>query len=248
MLDAVVNRKNEAGKEACAAAGWRLKIWAADTFGAFHPSTRPLVSKLTSMLKTHYPWKSPQLVSQEVWAALSSAVVARAASQLNRRSDAALFALEGPVSPGDSGNLGHGEQEADTDEEGPPVGAEVGGQYNEGDMGDAEQASAVLGNSPDQPDVEAQQAVPCLPTEDAVRLLIQLPLGAHLPVTAPASAQLGALKTAVREQMGLPAGADANLGLALGHCGLDERRSVRGNDLQSGDTVTLFVRTAMPAT
>jgi hypothetical protein len=152
--------------------------------------------------------------------------------------------------------LGHGEQEADTDEEGPPVDAqeviaEVGGQCSEddmGDMGDAVQASAVLGNSPDQPDAGAQQAVPCLPTEDAIRLLIQLPSGAHLPVTAPASAQLGALKTAVREQIGLLAGADANLGLALGHCGLDEHRSVRGNDLQSGDTVTLFVRAAMPAT
>ena len=80
-LDAVVNRKLERGKAECNAAGWRLRIWAADTYGAVHPATRPLLGKLISLLRAQSPWKDPGLISQEVWSALSAAILTRAASQ-----------------------------------------------------------------------------------------------------------------------------------------------------------------------
>lgn len=91
VLDAVVARKLAAGKAACEEEGWRLRVWAADTYGALHPSTRPMVNKLISMLKSQLPWKSPEQVSQEVWTAISAAVVSRAAVQLVRHSEKPVF-------------------------------------------------------------------------------------------------------------------------------------------------------------
>ncbi len=83
-LDAVINRKLANGKAACEKEGWRLKIWAADSYGALHPSARPLVGKLIKLLQARLPWKAPELVASEVWSALSAAVLARPASQLSR--------------------------------------------------------------------------------------------------------------------------------------------------------------------
>ena len=49
-LDVVVAQKMAHGKTDCEADGWRLRVWAADIYGALHPATFPLVIKVSNLL------------------------------------------------------------------------------------------------------------------------------------------------------------------------------------------------------
>ena len=77
----------------------------------------------------------------------------------------------------------------------------------------------------------------------SIRLLVSLPSGRLLPVKTPIASSVGEVKVGGCRRCGFPDTAEARMGLALGHAGLDEARSVGGNDLREGDVVTLFERT-----
>ena len=99
-----------------------------------------------------------------------------------------------------------------------------------------------------EPDPEAgKQMEETSLVEDAtisteIRLLIRLPSGAQLPVTANCAASVADLKAAVCTQCGLPPELAPKLGLALGHAALEERRSLRANDVCEGDILALYER------
>ena len=63
-----------------------------------------------------------------------------------------------------------------------------------------------------------------------------------MPVSVSNEATVAVLRETVRTVCGLPFGVTSRLGLALGHAALDEGRSLRGNDLRDGDTLSLYER------
>ena len=63
-----------------------------------------------------------------------------------------------------------------------------------------------------------------------------------MPVLSSSEASARALREAIVRQCGLPQDASGLLGLALGHAALDERVSLRGNDIVEGDPITLYWR------
>ena len=156
VLDAVVNRKLERGKAECTAAGWRLRIWAADTYGAVHPATRPLVGKLISLLRVQSPWKDPDLISQEVWSALSAAILARAASQHCRLTTFTAL-RQGSAAP-DAGDVSDEDSHGvDVDDAEPVPGA---GKAVSMDTDGLPSSGEVLGNINPQPDLLDNEANP----------------------------------------------------------------------------------------
>ena len=81
-------------------------MWAGDTYGAAHPIARKLTGKLISLLRDAFPGKSKELVQNEVWSALSAALVARAAAQLCRH-------MDDEVLGGDAASDSNGEDDSD---------------------------------------------------------------------------------------------------------------------------------------
>ena len=71
---------------------------------------------------------------------------------------------------------------------------------------------------------------------------MRLPSGTAMPVATTEEALAGDLKEALVAQCGLPREALHRLGLALGRAALDERRSLRGNDVAPGDELVLYER------
>ena len=178
VLDAVVNRKLERGKADCDAAGWRLRVWAADTFGAVHPATRPLVGKLISLLRAQTPWKDPDLVSQEVWSALSAAILARAASQHCR------LATTAALQPGTAFDV----LDDDSDEEGAddaePVHGAAAAVYMDADG--KPPGEEVLGTFNPQPDLPANEVNPDAMDADACRENADVSVNSALVMSGPA--------------------------------------------------------------
>ena len=266
-LDLVIERKMQRGRLACSRAGWRLLVWAADTFGAIHPSARPLVNKLIRLLKARFPWKDAKIVAAEVWSALSAAVVARAADQLCRHSESLV---RFPVDEEEQDDVEDSADEC-SNTEGELRGTQAMGESghdlepDESWDGDADEVSSrgphALGNVLVQPgcDLLEQNApvdtslaspapnamLPATQDEDApepCQLCVKLPSGAPLPCTPDLSKTAGELKAAVLVHCGHPASALDAFGLALGYEVLADGASLRAGDVRAGDTLTLFAR------
>ena len=75
-----------------------------------------------------------------------------------------------------------------------------------------------------------------------MNLLVRLPSGATLPLTAPKAASVRELKEALRLQSGWPPGSCETFGLALGRVALREDASLGSNDVAAGDTLQVFQR------
>ena len=93
-LDGAVNRKVANQKAMCQQQGWSFRVWAADVYGAMHPTARRMVTRLAGLIESRYATAVPGQGRQRVWRSISAAVVARAASQLVRHA----VALENRVS------------------------------------------------------------------------------------------------------------------------------------------------------
>ena len=80
-------------------------------------------------------------------------------------------------------------------------------------------------------------------TETQCRLLIRLPSGTTFPMTAPLAATGAQLKEALLRQCGWAREQLPAIGLAWGNSALREELSLASNDVASGDTLTVFLRT-----
>ena len=234
-LDVVVQRKNAAAKTKCNRQGWTFQPFAADVYGALHPNARRLISRLAGILQRS---ATDANLSLHVWMSLSAAVVSRAAGQLARHSAFLANSEDFPEQPSDTlgipsdsvvgqpGVTGEGEEASDDDEQ-------------EEAIAQATAAAAV----PDDPiDVGEEPTVQPCSAADVIRLLVRLPSGSCLPATATFDDTVEALLHRVLERCGLPGPQWPNVGLALGHVGLDPHSSLRMSDLRDGDRVDLYVR------
>ena len=120
------------------------------------------------------------------------------------------------------------------------------------DGGDSDAANQVLGSPFLQPDrqLDAAESHP-RPTPIAspaqlpadCRLLIKLPSGTTFPMTASLAATVVQLKEAVTRHCGWTREQLPATGIALGLSALREELSLAANDVASGDTLTVFLRT-----
>ena len=83
-MDAVVAAKLAHHKPLCAQEGWTTKVCAADVYGFLHPVTIPVFQALAKRVAARKFLGDTKLDQKAVWAAVSAAVVSRAASQLLR--------------------------------------------------------------------------------------------------------------------------------------------------------------------
>ena len=187
------------------------------------------------MVEQRQPACIPGTQKQLAWRSVSAAILARAAGQLVRH--AAALSPQSSVDANTSGVLGTSfdmhVDEPDTNGDELPAPEEDTDDKDE-DLYDTVEALPPQG--------DPAEAEPKAAATKPIRLLVRLPSGAHLPVSTSCEAVVADLKAGVLAQCGLPPEMAPKLGLALGHAGLDEQRTVIGNDLSDGDVVLLFER------
>jgi hypothetical protein len=245
-LDAVVARKVASSKAVCAREGWQFAVWAADTWGGLHPTARRLITRLIKMLQARFDCQPAAQIANDVWSAVTAAVVSRAAGQFRRHLEALPTVAPNVEQPHEEPEDGIMEM----DDEQVVAPGVLGIDSVQPDPGYP--ASNSVGNAAERPPVDSSvvSAEPAASGQGsssgteprALSLLIKTLNGSVLPVRTTPEAGVQALKDALRRECGLPDVAAANLGLALGHACLDEARSLSGNDVQEGDTLDMFIR------
>jgi hypothetical protein len=84
--DLAVAAKIKKYTAACKQYGWKFVPFAADTYAAFHPAARAVMSPVIDKLQCHLSLSDSVDCGTLVWRALSGAAISRAASQLARHS------------------------------------------------------------------------------------------------------------------------------------------------------------------
>ena len=240
-LDAVVEAKLAHHKPICARMGWTAAVFAADVYGAMHPHAQQLMAKLALRVASRGYLGDFRRDYSAVWGSITAAIVSRAASQLLQhalRDDEPEFVDE---VLGTSPALLPDPDDAPVPDTASAPARDAEAQMEEDEADDGSAEIDIIEEDEPAPQ-EAQPPVHGAEEEATITLAVRLPTGSVLPVRVSDLLVAGSLLERLRAECGLPESAQPRLGLALGYAALDLSRSLRENDVEGGDTLTLLLR------